>query len=94
MAEGIMEVRRVLERSDKIKYLILPKKSGFKKDDWVVIRKLNAHDEDDRGQEEPTRQVRVDNSSNGDSNSDKISRWKHIRQLRSPSGDTQQVKSN
>jgi len=41
MEEGV-EVRRVLERSDKIKYLIIPKKSSIVKDDLVIVRKLNT----------------------------------------------------
>jgi hypothetical protein len=37
-----VEVRRVLERSDGIKYLIIPKKSTLVKDDLVIVRKLNT----------------------------------------------------
>ena len=39
--EEITEVRRVLQRTDGIKYLIIPKKSKILKDDLVVVRKLN-----------------------------------------------------
>jgi hypothetical protein len=42
--EKITEVRRVLERSDKIKYVIIPKKSKLSKDDLVIITKLNTEE--------------------------------------------------
>ena len=50
--EEVIEVRRVLERSDKIKYLILPKKSKFVKGDLVIVRKLNTEDKDGRNEKE------------------------------------------
>jgi len=37
--EEIIEVRRVLQRTDGIKYLIIPKKSLILKDDLVVVTK-------------------------------------------------------
>ena len=36
-----MEVTKCLERKDKIKYCIIPKKSDIKKDDAIAIIKLN-----------------------------------------------------
>ena len=43
--EEIIEVRRVLQRSDNIKYVIIPKKSKLIKDDLVVIKKLDTKEE-------------------------------------------------
>lgn len=38
--EGNMEIRKVLLRSDGVKYLIVPKNSNFEKDDYVKLTKL------------------------------------------------------
>lgn len=38
--KGNMEVRKILLRSDGVKYLIVPKNSKFQKDDYVKIIKL------------------------------------------------------
>lgn len=35
-----MEIRRVLERSDGIKMVIIPKSSNIKKGDMVIVNKL------------------------------------------------------
>jgi hypothetical protein len=43
--EELTEVRRVLERTDKIKYVIIPKKSKIIKDDLVIVKKLNTTEE-------------------------------------------------
>jgi len=37
-----MEIRKVLERKDKVKMVIIPKKSDIVKDDYVGISKLNT----------------------------------------------------
>ena len=37
-------VRPLLERSDKIKYLIIPKKTDWEKGDLIVCKKLNKED--------------------------------------------------
>ena len=39
--EEICEVRRVLKRTDGVKYLIIPKKSVIKAGELVTISKLN-----------------------------------------------------
>jgi len=39
-----MEIRKVLERKDGIKYLIIPKKADFKKGDFVEINKIGGQD--------------------------------------------------
>jgi hypothetical protein len=44
-----MEIRKVLERKDGIKMVIIPKKSEIKKDDYVKINKME--DKNDRGKE-------------------------------------------
>ena len=36
-----MEIRKVLERKDGIKMVIVPKNSDIKKDDYVMINKIN-----------------------------------------------------
>ena len=36
-----MEIRKVLERKDGIKMVIVPKNSDFKKDDYVMITKVD-----------------------------------------------------
>jgi len=36
-----MEIRKILQRTDGIKYLIIPKKSDLKKGDYVMIIKIN-----------------------------------------------------
>ena len=36
-----MEIRKILLRTDGIKYLIIPKASDLKKGDFVMITKLN-----------------------------------------------------
>ena len=36
-----MEIRKVLERKDKVKMVIIPKKSDIIKDDMVGVIKLN-----------------------------------------------------
>ena len=41
------EIKRVLERKDGIKMVIIPKQSQLKKGDWVKIIKLEE-EEDDR----------------------------------------------
>ena len=38
-----MEVRKVLERKDGIKMAIIPKSSGIKKDDFVLVLKLTPN---------------------------------------------------
>jgi hypothetical protein len=38
-------VRPLLERSDKIKYLIVPKKTNWNKGDLIVCKKLNLEKE-------------------------------------------------
>jgi hypothetical protein len=40
-----IEVRKVLERKDGIKMVIIPKKSNIKKDDYVRIIKLEEVNE-------------------------------------------------
>ena len=35
-----MEIRKVLERKDGIKMVIVPKNSDFQKDDYVMITKV------------------------------------------------------
>jgi len=39
-----MEIRKILLRTDGIKYLIIPKNSDLKKGDFVMITKLNEKD--------------------------------------------------
>jgi hypothetical protein len=39
-----MEVTKVLERKDGIKYVIIPKKSDLNKGDCIAIIKLNEED--------------------------------------------------
>ena len=39
-----MEIRKILRRTDGIKYLIVPKKSDLKKDDYVMIIKINKEE--------------------------------------------------
>ena len=93
--EEFTEIRRVLERSDTIKYLIIPKKSQFNKGDWVIIKKLNTEDKNGRTKEQAntnTVQASPDTNRFGDSSS--ISRWKSIRQLGSTSGNTEHVTGN
>lgn len=40
--EEEIEYRRVLQRTDGIKYAIIPKKSKIQKDDFVMIKKINS----------------------------------------------------
>jgi len=39
-----MEIRKVLERKDKVKMVIIPKKSEIRKDDLVGVIKLNERE--------------------------------------------------
>jgi hypothetical protein len=38
--KGNMEVRKILQRNDGVKYLIVPKNSKFEKNDYVKLIKL------------------------------------------------------
>jgi len=40
-----MEIKKVLLRTDGIKYLIIPKNSDLKKDDLVMINKIDQKEE-------------------------------------------------
>ena len=40
------EIKRVLERKDGIKMVIIPKKSLLKKNDWVKIIKVEENEND------------------------------------------------
>ena len=40
-----MEIKKVLLRKDGIKYLIIPKNSDLKKDDLVMINKIDEKEE-------------------------------------------------
>ena len=40
-----MEIKKVCERKDGIKYVILPKDSEFKKGDYVKIDKMEVKDD-------------------------------------------------
>lgn len=44
-----MEIRKVLERKDGVKMVIIPKKSDILKDDYVRIIKLEKEVKDARG---------------------------------------------
>ena len=92
--EETVEVRRVLERSDKIKYIIIPKKSNFNKGDLVIVKKLNTEENNGRTEETSREPIRVSTDTDRTSNSNPVSRWKSIRHLRSSSGDTELVTSN
>ena len=39
-----MEIRKVLQRKDGIKMVIVPKNSDMNKDDYVMISKVNQKD--------------------------------------------------
>ena len=93
--EEIIEVRRILERSDKIKYLIIPKKSQLVKGDLVIIRKLNTEEQNGRTTEQDNNEpIQISPDTNGVGDSNSISRWKSIRQLRSISGNIESTGSN
>jgi hypothetical protein len=46
--ESEMEIRKVLIRTDGIKYIIIPKKSNLKAGDFVKVIKLEENEDDGR----------------------------------------------
>jgi len=43
-----MEIKKVLERKDGIKFIVVPKNSNIKKGDYVRIIKINEREYNDR----------------------------------------------
>ena len=40
-----MELKKVLQRSDKVKYIIIPKKSDLEAGDYVTITKMEENND-------------------------------------------------